>query len=120
MDETAIPDERLELLFTCCHPALALDAQVALTLRTLGGLHDRGDRARVPRPGADDGAAAGPREAQDQGRRHPVPGPAPTICCPSGSRAVLAVVYLIFNEGYRRAAATSPRRRSGSAARSPS
>src|SRR5262249_2339434 len=37
-DETAIPDERLELLFTCCHPALALDAQVALTLRTLGGL----------------------------------------------------------------------------------
>src|SRR5205823_11832916 len=38
MDETTIPDERLELLFTCCHPALALDAQVALTLRTLGGL----------------------------------------------------------------------------------
>jgi len=37
-DETAIPDERLELLFTCCHPALALDAQVALTLWTLGGL----------------------------------------------------------------------------------
>ena len=37
-DETTIPDERLELLFTCCHPALALDAQVALTLRTLGGL----------------------------------------------------------------------------------
>src|SRR5207244_9422942 len=38
MDETAIPDERLELVFTCCHPALELDAQVALTLRTLGGL----------------------------------------------------------------------------------
>src|SRR3954465_14806982 len=38
LDETTIPDERLELLFTCCHPALALDAQVALTLRTLGGL----------------------------------------------------------------------------------
>ena len=38
VDETAIPDERLELIFTCCHPALALDAQVALTLRTLGGL----------------------------------------------------------------------------------
>src|SRR4051812_7184942 len=37
-DDSAIPDERLELLFTCCHPALALDAQVALTLRTLGGL----------------------------------------------------------------------------------
>jgi RNA polymerase sigma-70 factor (ECF subfamily) len=38
MEETVIPDERLELLFTCCHPALALEAQVALTLRTLGGL----------------------------------------------------------------------------------
>ena len=38
VDETTIPDERLELLFTCCHPALGLDAQVALTLRTLGGL----------------------------------------------------------------------------------
>ena len=38
VDETTIPDERLELIFTCCHPALALDAQVALTLRTLGGL----------------------------------------------------------------------------------
>ena len=38
MEETTIPDERLELVFTCCHPALALDAQVALTLRTLGGL----------------------------------------------------------------------------------
>ena len=38
MDEITIPDERLELVFTCCHPALALDAQVALTLRTLGGL----------------------------------------------------------------------------------
>ena len=41
VDETAIPDERLELVFTCCHPALALDAQVALTLRTLGGLRRR-------------------------------------------------------------------------------
>src|SRR5712672_4195207 len=38
MDETTFPDERLELVFTCCHPALATDAQVALTLRTLGGL----------------------------------------------------------------------------------
>ena len=38
MDDPTIPDERLELVFTCCHPALALDAQVALTLRTLGGL----------------------------------------------------------------------------------
>ena len=73
MDETTIPDERLELLFTCCHPALALDAQVALTLRTLGGLTHRGDRARVPRPRADDGQAARAREAQDPGGGDPVP-----------------------------------------------
>ena len=76
MDETTIPDERLELVFTCCHPALALDAQVALTLRTLGGLAHRGDRPRVPRPGGDDGEAARPREAEDQDGRDPVPRPA--------------------------------------------
>ena len=44
MEEPMIPDERLELIFTCCHPALAREAQVALTLRALGGLCDRGDR----------------------------------------------------------------------------
>ena len=96
---TTFPDERLELIFTCCHPALALEAQVALTLRTLGGLTHRGDRARVPRPRGDDEAAALAREGQDQRRpasrsafrRPPAPGAA---------RAVLAVVYLIFNEGY--------------------
>ncbi len=41
MEETTFPDERLELIFTCCHPALAIEAQVALTLRTLGGLGHR-------------------------------------------------------------------------------
>jgi RNA polymerase sigma-70 factor (ECF subfamily) len=51
MDETTFPDERLELLFTCCHPALATDAQVALTLRTLGGLSTAEiARARDRRP----------------------------------------------------------------------
>ena len=73
VDETTIPDERLELVFTCCHPSLALDAQVALTLRTLGGPHHRGDRARLPGPGRDDGEAPRPREAEDQGGRDPVP-----------------------------------------------
>ena len=73
MDETTIPDERLELLFTCCHPSLALEAQVALTLRTLGGLQHRGDRPCLPRPGRDHGEAAGAREAQDHGRGDPVP-----------------------------------------------
>ena len=48
-DDTIIPDERLSLIFTCCHPALSPDAQVALTLRLVGGLTTRRDRARVPR-----------------------------------------------------------------------
>ena len=73
VDETTFPDERLELVFTCCHPALATDAQVALTLRTLGGLTtDEIARAFLV-PEADDGPAAGAGEAQDQGRRDPVP-----------------------------------------------
>ncbi len=100
MDTDTFPDERLELVFTCCHPALAIDAQVALTLRTLGGLTHRGDRPRVPRRRADDGPAAGAGQAQDQGRGDPVPRPARRTCCPIGCAAVLAVVYLIFNEGY--------------------
>ena len=83
-DETAFPDERLELIFTCCHPALAIDAQVALTLRTLGGLQHRRDRPRVPRARGDDGAAAGAGEAQDQARPGSRSGCRPTTCCPTG------------------------------------
>ena len=71
VEDSTIPDERLELIFTCCHPALALDAQVALTLRTLGA-HHRGDRARLPRAGAHDGEAPRARKAQDRHRGHPV------------------------------------------------
>ena len=94
MDDTVFPDERLELIFTCCHPALALDAQVALTLRTLGGLTTDGDRARVPRPRADDGAAARAREAEDQASAgipfrvppdHLLAGPARARCSPSST-----------------------------------
>ena len=65
-----IPDDRLRLIFTCCHPALAPEAQVALTLRTLGRSCHRGDRARVSGPGHDDGAAARAGQAQDSRRRH--------------------------------------------------
>ena len=57
-DDGAVEDDRLRLIFTCCHPALALPARVALTLRTLGGLTTARDRARVPRRGAHDGPAA--------------------------------------------------------------
>ena len=75
-DPTTFPDERLELIFTCCHPALAVEAQVALTLRTLGGLTTVEIAARVPRARGDDGAAAGASQAQDRGRRDPLPGAA--------------------------------------------
>ena len=71
-----VGDERLSMLFTCCHPALALDARVALTLQAVGGADRRRDRPRVPRPRADDGPAAGPRQAEDPRRRDRVRGPA--------------------------------------------
>ena len=84
-------DDRLRLIFTCCHPALAPSAQVALTLRLLGGLTHRRDRPRLPRAGADDGAAARPGQEQDPRRRHPLPGARATPTCPTGCAAVLAV-----------------------------
>ena len=71
-DMHEIPDDRLRLLFTCCHPALALDARVALTLRTVAGLHDARDRARVPRAGADPRPATHPGQAQDPRGRDPL------------------------------------------------
>ena len=72
-DESGVGDDRLRLIFTCCHPALALEAQVALTLRTLAGPDDGRDRAGVPRARDHDGAAPRPGEAQDPQRRHPLP-----------------------------------------------
>jgi len=71
VNEATIPDERLELVFTCCHPALAFDAQVALTLRTLGGLQTE-EIARAFLVSEATDQAARPREAQDQGCRDPV------------------------------------------------
>ena len=69
-DTSEIPDDRLRLIFTCCHPALALEAQVALTLRTLCGLEtDEIARAFLV-PDGHHGAAAGARQAQDPRRRH--------------------------------------------------
>jgi RNA polymerase sigma-70 factor (ECF subfamily) len=98
-DMHEIPDDRLRLLFTCCHPALALDARVALTLRTVAGLTTR-EIARaflVPEPTLGQRLTRAKRTLREAAIPYPVP---PREVLPERLDGVRAGIYLVFNEGY--------------------
>ena len=98
-DESSVPDDRLRLMFTCCHPALSLEARVALTLRTLAGL-TTAEIARAflaSEPTMAKRLVRAKQKIQNAGIPYRVP---PAHLLPERTPGVLGVLYLLFNEGY--------------------